>query len=114
MNSLKSVCSSPKGTPVSFDQIQQNVDAFLRAQAPIADVFCVFGILETIENPARLFHVPVSLIGRACPGSTTDCVRGVVTSPIIRDGVSESDRFRGTTYPRLWGVDGSPQPTFPP
>ena len=56
MNSLKSVCSFANGIPVLLDEIQKDVEAFLRAQT---SVVCVLGaprLLEAVEDLADMLH----------------------------------------------------------
>lgn len=57
MNSLKSLCSFAKSSPVTFDQFQQHVEPLLRRELGIEAVVRVFGILEAAENASDAIHV---------------------------------------------------------
>jgi len=41
---------------VTFDQLEQNIEALRRRQTGVELVVCAFGILETAEQPDRAVH----------------------------------------------------------
>lgn len=50
MNSFKSACSFAKSTPVSFNQLEEDVEPFLGRQIGVKLVVSRFRIFETAEN----------------------------------------------------------------
>lgn len=50
MNSLESVCSFAKSTPVTFHQFQQDVDPLFRCQVRVELIICEVCILETAKD----------------------------------------------------------------
>jgi hypothetical protein len=56
MNSFKSACSFAKGTPVSFNQLQEDAEPFLGPQAGVELIVSQFGIFKTAEHLSSSFH----------------------------------------------------------
>ena len=56
MNSFKSACSFAKRTPVLVDQIEKNVEPFLRRQVSIKAIISRFGIFKTAEHLNDSLH----------------------------------------------------------
>src|ERR1051325_3560185 len=56
MNSLKSVCSFANRTPVTFNQLEQQVEPSLRRQLRIVLVVRPVGFLEILEDSHDAFH----------------------------------------------------------
>jgi hypothetical protein len=67
MNSFKSACSLAKGTPVSFNQFQEELEPLGRLQIGIEPIIGRFGIFKAAEHLTDPFH------GRdfTTPGSST-------------------------------------------
>lgn len=64
MNSFKSVCSFAKGTPVSLDELQKNVEPLLGRQVRIELVIRVLGIFKAAEHLNDTFHGEETLARR--------------------------------------------------
>lgn len=56
MNSLKSVCSFAKGTPVAFHQFEQDVEPFLGGQIGVELIVGLIRLFETAELPRDSLH----------------------------------------------------------
>jgi hypothetical protein len=65
MNSLKSACSFAKSTPVSLDQLEQNVEPLFGRQIGIELVVSRFRLLETAEHSNDSVHEGTLPSGRA-------------------------------------------------
>jgi hypothetical protein len=65
MNSLKSVCSFAKATPVPFHQFEEDVEPLLGRQFRIITVVSVFGIFETTEYANDPFHTDTLTSGHS-------------------------------------------------
>lgn len=58
MNSLKSLCSFAKSTPVLFDQLEENLESGLGCQVRVELIVSAIGFFETAENLDDSFHRP--------------------------------------------------------
>ena len=56
MNSLKSVCSFAKITPMPFDELEQDIDPLLGRKASIKLVVSAVGVFKTTEDSGDSFH----------------------------------------------------------
>lgn len=56
MNSLKSACSFAKSTPVSFNQLEKNIEPFLRRQVSVKLIVSRLGIFKAAEHLNNSFH----------------------------------------------------------
>ena len=56
MNSLKSGCSFAKSAPVSFHQLEEDVEPFLGGQVGVELVVGLLGVFKPVENSSDPFH----------------------------------------------------------
>jgi hypothetical protein len=64
MNSFKSVCSVAKGTPVSLDELEENVEPLFGRQVRIELIICLLGIFKAAERLNDSFHGEETLARR--------------------------------------------------
>ncbi|HEX4337782.1 MAG TPA: hypothetical protein VH062_17855 [Polyangiaceae bacterium] len=57
MNSLKSLCSWAKGTPLAFDELEQQLETSLGRQVRIKRVISLIRLRKTAEDSSDAFHV---------------------------------------------------------
>ncbi|HEX6177003.1 MAG TPA: hypothetical protein VF057_01490 [Thermoanaerobaculia bacterium] len=56
MNSLKSGCSFAKSAPVSFHQLEEDVEPFLRGQVGVELIVGLLGVFKPAKNSSDPFH----------------------------------------------------------
>jgi len=56
MNSYKSTCSFAKSTPVSLNQLQENVEPLLWCQVGVELIVSHFSVFKTAEHLSDSFH----------------------------------------------------------
>ena len=56
MNSFKSACSFAKSTPMSINQLEENIESFFGRQVSIKPVISRFSIFKTAKHLNDSFH----------------------------------------------------------
>jgi hypothetical protein len=58
MNSLQSACSFAKGTPMSFDELEEEPEPFLGCEISVKLIISRIGIFKTTEHVNDALHRP--------------------------------------------------------
>ena len=107
MNSFKSACSFAKSTPVSLNQLEENVEPRLGRQLGVKLVISRFGIFKTAEHLNDPFHVAdftITAPRRLEPVATADFQPAL----LLRLAAGSSPGTPPSGYPSPW----PPAPAF--